>query len=317
MGWWDDFTSLLNTAGSVYYTLATNTDVRKKVAGQVLDSFNDGKSIGEKLVGGVEAFSFISGHNPNEIPQTAKDVIRGAGDAIGFLESQLPGIGAIHAGLATATELAAGRDPAHLGEFALETASAFAPPGVGEVYSAYKALSDLPTVDAAIKKEVIAPPRLVPARPRVPVIPDMPRPRPEPLAPKTEPKVPAEVPAKPPTPSKPADISNTYDLFGDLGKSKSESRAKFEPSQISKFAPPAEIQSYSRVQRLDNLAKSHQQEISAFTPRPIGMSRKAFIQEHQHLVKVLEKAKPAELKKEAMSQYAELKKVKRRAKKTK
>jgi len=292
MGWWDDFTSLLNTAGSVYYTLATNSDVRQKVAGQIVDSFNDGRSVGEKLVGGVEAFSFISGHNPNEIPQTAKDVIRGAGDTIGFLESQLPGIGAIHAGLATAAELTAGRDPAHLGEFAVETAAAFAPPGVGEVYSAYKALSDLPVADAAIKREVIAPlrPRVIPDIPRSLPLPELPRPKPEPLPPKVEPKIPSEAVL----PSIPKHVPTEAELFG-----------KSEPHP------------YSRVERLDHLAKSHQQEIGSFVPRPVGMSRKAFIQEHQHLVKVLEKGKPAQLKKEAMSQFAELAKVKRRAKKAK
>ena len=316
MGWWDDFMDLARTAGSAYYTIATNPDARKAVAGKIVDSFNDPRTIGEKLVSGVEAYSFISGHNPNDIPQTAKDVIRGAGDAAGFLESQLPGIGAIHAGLATATELAAGRDPAHLGEFAVETAVAFAPHGVGEAYSLLKNLSDLPATSAVINKEISVPSRSAPLQPRIPVISYMPRPRPEPLAPKAEPKIPAEVPVPKPSSSKPPDVKDTYELFGDLGKTKTESRAKFEPSYVSKTIP-AEVQAYSRVQRLDNLAKSHQQEIGSFTPRPIGMSRKAFIQEHQHLVKVLEKAKPAELKKEAMSQFAELKKVKRRIKKTK
>jgi hypothetical protein len=298
MGWWDDFTSLLSTAGSVYYTLATNTDVRQKVAGKIVDSFNDGRSVGEKLVGGVEAFAFISGHNPNEIPQTAKDVIRGAGDVIGFAESQLPGIGAIHSGLMTAAELTAGRDPAHLGEFAVETAAAFAPPGVGEAYSAYKALSDLPVADKAIKREVIAPvrPRVIPDIPRSLPLPELPRPKPEPVAPKIEPKIPAEAII----PAIPKHVPTESQIFGEPEKPK----MKFEPT-------------YSRVERLDNLAKSHQQEIGAFISRPVGMSRKAFIQEHQHLVKVLQKAKPAQLKKEAVSQFAELSKVKRRAKKIK
>ncbi len=276
MGWWDDFMDLAKTAGAAYYAIATKPDVRQKIAGKALDSFNASGSIGEKLVSGIEAISFQTGHNPNEIPQVGKDVIRTAGDVIGALESQLPGVGAIHSGLATATELAAGRDPAHLAEFATETAMAFAPPGVAETYSAYKALSDLPAVDAAIKREVITPPkpRSIPTQTPVPTIPDMPKPKPEPLAPKSEPKLPAEIPLSKPTET---------ELFG-----KTE----------------------SRVQRLDNLAKSHQQET-------IGMSRKAFILEHQKLVKVLEKGKPAELKKEAKSQLAELSKVKRRAKKTK
>ena len=310
MGWWDDFTQLLSTAGSVYYTLATNTEARQKVAGKIVDSFKDERSIGEKLVGGLDAIAFRTGTNPADIPQTAKDILRVGGDTVGFLESQLPGIGAIHAGLATAAELTAGRDPAHLGEFAVETAVSFAPPGVGEAYSAYKALSDLPVADAAIKREVIAPPRpkVIPDMPR-PSNPEMPKPKPEPIAPKSEPRVPAEVPVPKPPSAKPPSINDTYDLFD-------KSRAKFEPSQISKFAPPAEARSYSRVERLDNLVKSHQQEIGAFTPRPIGMSRRAFIQEHQHLIKVLEKAKPTQLKKEAMAQYAELSKVKRRVKKT-
>lgn len=288
MGWWDDFMDLAKTAGAAYYAIATKPEVRQKIAGKALDSFNAPGSIGEKLVSGIEAISFQTGHNPNEIPQVGKDVIRTAGDVIGALESQLPGVGAIHSGLATATELAAGRDPAHLAEFATETAMAFAPPGVAETYSAYKALSDLPAVDAAIKREVISPPkpRSIPTQTSVPTIPDMPKPKPEPLAPKAEPKLPAEVPLP-----KPSAVPKTEtELFG-----KTE----------------------SRVQRLDNLAKSHQQEISAFTPRPIGMSRRAFILEHQKLVKVLEKGKPAELKKEAKSQLAELSKVKRRAKKTK
>ena len=290
MGWWDDFTQLLSTAGSVYYTLATNTEARQKVAGKIVDSFKDERSIGEKLVGGLDAIAFRTGTNPADIPQTAKDILRVGGDTVGFLESQLPGIGAIHAGLATAAELTAGRDPAHLGEFAVETAVSFAPPGVGEAYSAYKALSDLPVADAAIKREVIAPPRpkVIPDMPR-PSNPEMPKPKPEPVAPKSEPRVPAEVPV--PKPS--AKPKTETEIFG-----------KSEPRQ------------YSRVERLDNLVKSGQQEIQPFLPRPIGMSRKAFIQEHQHLVKVLEKAKPAQLKKEAMAQYAELSKVKRRVKKT-
>jgi len=214
MGWWEDFTELLQRAGSAYYTIATNSQVRQKVAGGVLDAVvNDKRSVGEKLVGATEAYSFISGHNPNEIPQSAKDVIRTSGDVIGFAESQLPGIDAIHAGLTTATELAAGRDPAHLKDFIAETAVAFAPPGVSAAYTAYKELSNLPTVDAAIKREAIAPP--TPSS--VPLIPKVPMPMPMPM-PKSEPLAPA-------------------------------------PS--------------SRIERLDNLAKS-QQEIGSFTPRPFA-----------------------------------------------
>lgn len=289
MGWWDDFTSLLSTAGSAYYAIATKPEVRQKIAGKALDSFNAPGSIGEKLVSGIEAISFQAGYNPNEIPQVGKDVIRTAGDVIGFAESQLPGIDAIHAGLTTATELAAGRDPAHLKDLAVETAVAFAPPGVAEAYSAYKALSDLPVADAAIKREVISPPKpkSIPTQTPVPTIPDIPKPKSEPIAPKSEPRVPAEVPVPKPSSDKPPDTD------------------KSEPS----FAPPAEARSYSRVERLDNLVKSGQQEIQPFLPPRIGMSRKAFLQEHV-------KAKPAQLKKEAMAQYAELSKVKRRAKKT-
>jgi hypothetical protein len=308
MGWWDDFTQLLSTAGSAYYAIATKPEVRKKIAGKALDSFNAPGSIGEKLVSGIDAITFRAGYNPNEIPQVGKDVIRTAGDVIGFAESQLPGIDAIHAGLTSATELAAGRDPAHLKDLAVETAVAFAPPGVAEAYSAYKALSDLPVADAAIKREVIAPPKSVPMIPNVPTVPEILNPKPtlEPVAPKTEPKIPAEVPVPKPPSAKPPSISNTYDLFD-------KSQPKFEPS----FAPPAEARSYSRIERLDNLVKSGQQEIQPFLPPRIGMSRKAFIQEHQRLVKVLEQAKPSQLKKEAMAQYAELSKVKRRVKKTK
>ena len=276
MGWFDDFMDLAKTAGAAYYAIATRPEVRKKIAGKALDSFNAPGTIGEKLVSGIDAISFRAGYNPNEIPQVGKDVIRTAGDVIGFAESQLPGVGAIHSGLATATELAAGRDPAHLGEFAAETAVAFAPPGVAEAYAAYKALSDLPVADAAIKREIIAPPkpRSIPTQTPVPTIPEMPK------------FVPAEVPVM-------------------KQETKAEIFAKPEPHQ------------YSRVQRLDNLINSGQQEIQPFLPHPIQMSRNAFIREHQHLIRVLEKGKPAELKKEAKSQLAELKKVKRRVKKTK
>lgn len=222
---------LARTAGSAYYAIATKPELRQKIAGKALDSFSSPGTIGEKLVGGIEAITFRAGYNPNEISQVAKDVIRTSGDVIGFAESQLPGVGAIHAGLATATELAAGRDPAHLGEFATETAVAFAPPGVAEAYSAYKALSDLPVTDAAIKREIIAPPK-----PKsVPTIPDMPKPKPEP-----EPRIPAEVPA---------------------------------PSQETKAERNAIP--YSRIQRLDNIAKSQQQEIQPFLPRPIGLVKYA------------------------------------------
>jgi hypothetical protein len=237
MGWWDDFMDLARTAGSAYYAIATKPEVRKKIAGKALDSFNAPGTIGEKLVSGIEAITFRAGYNPNEIPQVGKDVIRTAGDVIGFAESQLPGVGSIHAGLATATELAAGRDPAHLGEFATETAVAFAPPGVAEAYAAYKALSDLPVTDAAIKKEVISPPKpkSVPTQTPVPTIPEILKPEPKP-----EPKAPAEVPL---------------------------------PSQETKAERNAIP--YSRIQRLDNIAKASQQETSIFTPRPIGLSKYA------------------------------------------
>jgi len=237
MGWWDDFMDLARTAGSAYYAIATKPEVRKKIAGKALDSFNAPGTIGEKLVSGIEAITFRAGYNPNEIPQVGKDVIRTAGDVIGFAESQLPGVGSIHAGLATATELAAGRDPAHLGEFATETAVAFAPPGVAEAYAAYKALSDLPVTDAAIKKEVISPPKpkSVPTQTPVPTIPEILKPEPKP-----EPKAPAEVPL---------------------------------PSQETKAERNAIP--YSRIQRLDNIAKAYQQETSIFTPRPIGLSQYA------------------------------------------
>ena len=228
---------LARTAGSAYYAIATKPEVRKKIAGKALDSFNAPGTIGEKLVSGIEAITFRAGYNPNEIPQVGKDVIRTAGDVIGFAESQLPGVGSIHAGLATATELAAGRDPAHLGEFATETAVAFAPPGVAEAYAAYKALSDLPVTDAAIKKEVISPPKpkSVPTQTPVPTIPEILKPEPKP-----EPKAPAEVPL---------------------------------PSQETKAERNAIP--YSRIQRLDNIAKASQQETSIFTPRPIGLSKYA------------------------------------------
>jgi hypothetical protein len=233
MGWWDDFMDLARTAGSAYYAIATKPEVRKKIAGKALDSFSSPGTIGEKLVGGIEAITFRAGYNPNEIPQVGKDVIRTAGDVIGFAESQLPGVGAIHSGLATATELAAGRDPAHLGEFATETAVAFAPPGVAEAYAAYKALSDLPVADAAIKREIIAPPKpkSIPTQTPVPTIPEILKP---------EPRIPAEVPA---------------------------------PSQETKAERNAIP--YSRIQRLDNIAKSQQPETSIFTPRPIGLSKYA------------------------------------------
>lgn len=221
MGWWEDFTELLQRAGSAYYTIATNSQVRQKVAGKVLDSLNAPGTIGEKLVGATEAYAFISGHNPNEIPQSAKDVIRTSGDVIGFAESQLPGIDAIHAGLTTATELAAGRDPAHLKDFIAETAVAFAPPGVSAAYTAYKELSNLPIVDAAIKRETIAPPTpsSVPLIPKVPMPTSMPMPMPIPM----------------PMPK----------------------------SELQPLVPT------SRIERLDNLAKS-QQEIGSFTPRPFA-----------------------------------------------
>ena len=243
MGWWDDFMDLARTAGSAYYAIATKPEVRKKIAGKALDSFNAPGTIGEKLVSGIDAITFRAGYNPNEIPQVGKDVIRTAGDVIGFAESQLPGVGSIHAGLATATELAAGRDPAHLAEFAAETAVAFAPPGVAEAYAAYKALSDLPVTDAAIKREVIAPPKpkSIPTQTPVPTIPEILKPEPKPKPkPKPEPKAPAEVPL---------------------------------PSQETKAERNAIP--YSRIQRLDNIAKSQQQEMSAFTPRPIGLSQYA------------------------------------------
>lgn len=283
MGWFDDFLDLAKVAGSAYYAIATKPEVRKKIAGKALDSFSAPGTIGEKLVSGIDAITFRAGYNPNEIPQVGKDVIRTAGDVIGLAESQLPGIDAIHAGLTSATELAAGRDPAHLKDLAIETAVAFAPPGVGEAYAAYKALSDLPVADAAIKREVIAPPKpkSVPTQTPVPAIPDMPKPKPERVAPKAEPKIPAEVPVPKPPSAKPPSISNTYDLFD-------KSRAKFEPSQISKFDPPAEARSYSRVERLDNLINPQQQEIQPFLPHLVGLP-----------------------------QYAKLKRVKRRAKKTK
>lgn len=228
---------LARTAGSAYYAIATKPEVRKKIAGKALDSFNAPGTIGEKLVSGIDAITFRAGYNPNEIPQVGKDVIRTAGDVIGFAESQLPGVGSIHAGLATATELAAGRDPAHLGEFATETAVAFAPPGVAEAYAAYKALSDLPVTDAAIKKEVISPPKpkSVPTQTPVPTIPEILKPEPKP-----EPKAPAEVAV---------------------------------PSQETKAERNAIP--YSRIQRLDNIAKAYQQETSIFTPRPIGLSQYA------------------------------------------
>jgi len=237
MGWWDDFMDLARTAGSAYYAIATKPEVRKKIAGKALDSFNAPGTIGEKLVSGIDAITFRAGYNPNEIPQVGKDVIRTAGDVIGFAESQLPGVGSIHAGLATATELAAGRDPAHLAEFAAETAVAFAPPGVAEAYAAYKALSDLPVTDAAIKKEVISPPKpkSIPTQTPVPAIPEILKP---------EPKAPAEVPLP-------------------KQETKAEMFTKLEPQQ------------YSRIQRLDNIAKAYQQETSIFTPRPIGLSQYA------------------------------------------
>jgi hypothetical protein len=231
MGWWDDFMDLARTAGSAYYAIATKPEVRKKIAGKALDSFNAPGTIGEKLVSGIDAITFRAGYNPNEIPQVGKDVIRTAGDVIGFAESQLPGVGAIHSGLATATELAAGRDPAHLGEFATETAVAFAPPGVAEAYAAYKALSDLPVTDAAMKREAITPPKpkSVPTQTPVPKIPEILKP---------EPRIPAEVPVP-------------------KQETKAEMFTKLEPQQ------------YSRIQRLDNLVKSGQQEIQPFLPRPI------------------------------------------------
>ena len=224
---------LARTAGSAYYAIATKPEVRKKIAGKALDSFSSPGTIGEKLVSGIDAITFRAGYNPNEIPQVGKDVIRTAGDVIGFAESQLPGVGAIHSGLATATELAAGRDPAHLGEFATETAVAFAPPGVAEAYAAYKALSDLPVTDAAMKREVISPPnpKSVPTQTPVPKIPDILKPEPRIPVPKQE--------------------------------TKAEMFTKLEPQQ------------YSRIQRLDNLVRSGQQEIQPFLPRPIGLVKYA------------------------------------------
>ena len=232
---------LARTAGSAYYAIATKPEVRKKIAGKALDSFSSPGTIGEKLVGGIDAITFRAGYNPNEIPQVGKDVIRTAGDVIGFAESQLPGVGAIHSGLATATELVAGRDPAHLGEFAAETAVAFAPPGVAEAYAAYKALSDLPVTDAAMKREAITPPKpkSIPTQTPVPKIPEILKPEPQPQ-PKPEPKAPAEVPV--PT----------------------------QETKAERNAIP-----YSRIQRLDNLVNSGRQETSIFLPRPIGLVKYA------------------------------------------
>ena len=203
MGWWDDLTWGVSRAFNTYKTLYEKPEVRKEVAGRMLDAV-ESKSVGDGLADGLQAGIFISGRNPNDVPKVALDIIRGAGNAADFAVSQLPGAGALNAGIKSVAELAAGREPVHLADLATETLS-FAPKGVGEVISAVRGVADLPALSSLLKHETqLKPasasivkkedqiiPRPVPqSLPKpIPAVPRLPKPAPEPLPPNVVPRI--------------------------------------------------------------------------------------------------------------------------------
>jgi hypothetical protein len=203
MGWWDDLTWGVSRAFNTYKTLYEKPEVRKEVAGRVLDAV-ESKGVGDALADGLQAGVFISGRNPSDVPKLTLDIIRGAGNAADFAVSQLPGAGALNASIKSAAELAAGREPVHLADLATETGLSFAPKGVGEVISAVRGVTDLPALSSLLKHEtkpasaslvkkeeqVIIPKPVPQSLPKpIPAVPRLPRPAPEPLPPNVVPRI--------------------------------------------------------------------------------------------------------------------------------
>ena len=210
MGWWDDLTWGVSRAFNTYATIYEKPEVRKQVVGRTLDAVQSG-SVGDKLADAVQFGAYVSGHNANNIPSTALEVIRGAGNAADFAVSQLPGAGALNAGIKTAAEITAGREPTHLADLAVETGLAFAPRGVGEVIGAVRGVADLPALSSLRKYEekkpkpasaptvhkdeqVIIPKPVLESLPKPIPAPQVPRPTPEPLPPNVAPRVDSLVP---------------------------------------------------------------------------------------------------------------------------
>lgn len=212
MGWWDDLSWGVSRAFNTYKTLYEKPEVRKEVVGRVLDAV-ESKGVGDTLADALQVGVFVSGRNPSDVPKLALDIIRGAGNAADFAVSQLPGAGALNAGIKSAAELAAGREPVHLADLATETGLSFAPKGVGEVISAVRGVADLPALSSLLKHEkskqpapaeaavikreeqVVIPKPVPESMPKpTPAVPRLPRPAPAPLPPNVVPRITPVVP---------------------------------------------------------------------------------------------------------------------------
>jgi len=229
------FFDLIGRAFSTFSTLANNSDVRREVVGKTLDAVQN-QSVGEGAVSAVKLGTGLVGRNANDIPEVATSLIRGGGDAANFLISNLPGAGALNAGVKTAAELAAGRELTHLKDLAVETASAFAPAGVSEAIGLYGSLLDLPAVRNLAKKESApASARAAPAPASAPA--------PSPEMPSPLPRVPPSLP-RIPEPAEPAPAMARSERIQRLS-------SQFNPQP---FTPP-QLQTQPQPQTYKKLAK--------------------------------------------------------------
>lgn len=151
MGWWDDLTWGVSTAFNTYKTLYENPKARRELAGRAIDEVNKG-NFGDRLAEAVQAGTFLSGANANDLPPVALELVRAGGNAANAAVDFLPAIGAVKAGISSGANALAGRDP-QLEKLFAETALAFAPSKVSTAATLLENATDLPVVSALIKKE--------------------------------------------------------------------------------------------------------------------------------------------------------------------
>jgi len=194
MGWWDDLTWGVSRAFNTYKALYENPTVRREVVGRTIDAVSSG-NVGDRLAEAVQAGTFLSGANANDIPPVALEIVRAGGNAASAAVDLLPAIGAVKAGISAGANALAGRDP-QLETLFTETALAFAPAKVSALANTVHGIHDLPAVSALIKKEEQAViPKAVPkSLPKPLPPPTLPRPPTVAPAPKVEPRIPADVP---------------------------------------------------------------------------------------------------------------------------
>ena len=183
MGWWDDLTWGVSRAFNTYKTLYENPNVRRQVVGRAIDEVSRG-NVGDRLVDAVQAGTFLSGANANDLPPVALELVRAGGNATSTAIDLLPAIGAVKAGISTGANVFAGRDPQLENLFA-ETALAFAPTKVSTAVNMFQGgANNLPALSALIKKET------QPISPKY-----VPESLPKPLPPPTLPRPPVVAPA--------------------------------------------------------------------------------------------------------------------------